>query len=68
MTDKIDAIVDKAIAHTREQLESLRVDWAVARDGLERIHDSLALDAHCHPALDRLLDFIAEQERLRRDQ
>lgn len=68
MTDKIDAIVDSAIAHTREQLESLRVEWAVARVGLERIHDALAQESAGHPALERLRDFIAGQARLRRDQ
>ena len=67
MTDKIDAIVDKAIAHTHEQLESSRVEWTVARVGLDKIHDALVLDAPVHPALDRLRDFIAEQDRLRRD-
>jgi len=68
VTDKIDAIVDKATAHTRELLESLRVEWPIARLGLEGILDSLALDAAGHPALDRLRAFIAEQDRLRRDQ
>jgi hypothetical protein len=67
VTDKIDAIVDRAITHTRQQLESLRVEWAVARVGLERIHDSLAFDAAGHPALDRLRDFVSEQDLLRRD-
>ena len=67
MTEKIDAIVDRTIAHTREQLESSRVEWSDARVGIERIHDSLAVDAAGHPALDRLQDFIADQDRLRRD-
>lgn len=64
MTDKIDAIVDTTILHTREQLESSRIDWAVARVGLEKICDGLAIEAPGHPALDRLWTFIADQERI----
>jgi hypothetical protein len=67
VADKIDLIVDETIAHTREQLEWSRVDWPVARLGLEKIHDALAIDAPGHPALNRLRDFIDEQDRIRRD-
>lgn len=67
MTDTINAIVDQAIAHSRALLESSQVEWATARVGLEQIRDALAVEAPGHPALDRLCDFIAEQDRVRRD-
>ncbi len=66
MTTDVDAIVDRTIEHTRELLESNEIEWAIARAGLERIGDRLAVDAPNNPALARLSDFIAEQERLRR--
>jgi len=66
VADRIDAIVDRTIEHTRELLDANEIDWAIARIALERISDGLAADAPDHPALDRLRDFIAEQERLRR--
>ena len=68
MTDKINAIVDRTIEHTRELLETNQIDWATARAGLDRIYDSLASEAPGHPALDRLQDFIAEQDRIYRPQ
>ena len=68
MTDEIGAIVDQAIMHTRRLLESSTVEWEVARVGLMKIRDTLADDAPGDPALDRLRDFIAEQDRLRRNQ
>jgi hypothetical protein len=68
VTDEIGAIVDQAIMHTRRLLESSTVEWEVARVGLMKIRDTLADDAPGDPALDRLRDFIAEQDRLRRNQ
>ena len=68
MNDKIHAIVDRTIEHTRELLEMSQIDWATARAGLDRVHDSLAGEAPSHPALDRLQDFIAEQHRIYRPQ
>jgi hypothetical protein len=66
MTDKIEAIVDRTIAHTRELLEMNQIGWNVARPGLARISDALAIEAPGHPALERLENFIAEQDRIRR--
>jgi hypothetical protein len=68
VNDKICAIVDRTIGYTRELLETSQIDWATARVGLDRIHDSLAGEAPGHPALDRLQDFIAEQDRIYRPQ
>jgi hypothetical protein len=45
-----------------------QIDWATARAGLDRVHDSLAGEAPGHSALDRLQDFIAEQDRTIRPQ
>jgi hypothetical protein len=67
VTDKIETIVDRTIEHTGELLRADEIDWAVARAGLEKICDSLAAEAPDHPALARLRDFIAEQQRLRRN-
>jgi hypothetical protein len=64
--EKIYAIVDRTIEYTRELLETSQIDWAVARAGLDRIHDSLACESPGHPALDRLRDFIVEQDRIYR--
>jgi len=68
VTDIIDAIVDRTIAHTRQLLKSDEIDWPTAHAGLEKVHDGLAVDAPDHPALFGLRDFIAEQDRLRRRQ
>ena len=68
MTDEIGMIVDQAIMHTRQLLDSSAVEWEVARVGLMKIRDTLAGDAPGHPALDRLRNFIAKQDRLRRGQ
>ncbi len=67
VTDKIDAIVDQTIAHTRALLESSQVEGETARAGLEKLRESLAIEARGHPARDRLRDFIIEQDRVRRD-
>jgi len=67
VTDKIEAIVDRTIAYTRELLETDQIEWTIARSGLVRINDALADEAPGHPALERLENFIAEQDRIRRD-
>ena len=65
VTDRIDSIADRAIAHTRALLKSDETEWSVARRGLRRIYLDLAAEAPGHPALDRLRAFIAEQDRVR---
>jgi hypothetical protein len=67
VTDRIDAIVDQTIAHTRALLESSQIEWQTARAGIEKIRASLAIEASGHSALDRLRAFIVEQNRVRRD-
>ena len=68
MNDKTCMIVDRTIEYTRELLEASQIDWATARAGLDRVHDSLAGEAQGHPALDRLQDFVAKQDRIYRPQ
>jgi hypothetical protein len=68
VTDEIGVIVDQAIMHTCQLLTSSAVAWEVARIGLMKVHDTLAGDAPGHPALERLRNFIAKQDRLRRGQ
>ena len=68
MTDEIGVIVDQAIMHTRQLLDSSAVEWEVARVGLMKIRDTLGGDALGDPALERLRNFIAKQDRLRRRQ
>jgi len=63
----MNVVVDRAIAHTRQLLESCRVDWATARTGLEKIRDRLTRAAGESREIDRLRAFIVEQDRLRRD-
>lgn len=63
MADRIEEIVNRAIEHTLTILGASRAGWSVARRGLEKIHDDLAFGAPGHPALGRLKDFIAEQDR-----
>ena len=65
MADKIEEIVNRAIEHTLRILDASRGGWSVARRGLEKIYDNLALGAPGHPALDRLKAFIADQDRAR---
>ncbi len=65
MADNIEEIVDRAIEHTLTILGTSRGEWSVARKGLERIHDDLAVAAPGHPALERLKAFIADQDRSR---
>jgi hypothetical protein len=65
MADKIEEIVNRAIEHTLTIVESSRGEWRVARKGLERIYDDLAVGAPGHPALARLKAFIADQDRAR---
>ena len=67
MADNIEEIVDRAIQHTLTILAGSRGDWSVARKGLEKIRDDLALRAPGHRAPDRLEAFIADQDRARRE-
>ncbi len=63
MADMIDRIVERTIANTSTILETSRQAWNVAREGIEQIHDDLALRSPGHPALERLKAFIAERDR-----
>jgi hypothetical protein len=67
-TNEISAIVDQAIAHTDQLLESSAVEWEVACVGLMKLRDALAGAAPGHPALERLRTFIAKRAGRRRDQ
>ncbi len=67
MADKIEEIVNRAIENTLTILGASRAGWRVARTGLEKIHDNLALGAPGHPALRRLKAFIADQDQARRE-
>lgn len=66
MADKIEDIVNRALEHTRTILETSRAGWSVARKGLKKIHDDLAVGAPGHSALDRLRAFIANEDHARR--
>lgn len=67
MCGDVEAIVERAIAHTQALVSMSRARWDVARQALEKIYDDLARVAPGHPALDRLRDFIAEQDQSRRE-
>ena len=60
--DKIDQIIEKAISYTRMVLRLAPAHLDVARAGLERLRDNLALDAPDHPGLARLRYFIDDLE------
>jgi hypothetical protein len=60
VTDRIEDIVERTIAHTRGLLATMPEIWPVARVGVQKIRDDLALDAPDHPALPRLQAFVAE--------
>ena len=62
MTDRIEDIVERTIAHTRTLLATMPEIWPVARVGVQKIHDDLALETPDHPALQRLQAFIAEMD------
>jgi hypothetical protein len=59
VTDRIEDIVERTIAHTRTLLATMPEIWPVARVGVQKILDDLALDAPDHLALQRLQAFIA---------
>lgn len=61
----IEDIVDRAIEHTVTIVASSRVEWSVARMGLEKIRDDLAVCAPGHAAVQRLNAFIADRDRAR---
>jgi hypothetical protein len=63
MADMIDRIVEQTIVNTLTILTTSQQAWSVARAGIERIHDDLALRSPGHPALKRLETFIAERDR-----
>ena len=65
MADKIEDIVERAIAYTRPLLEAAPERWPAARSGLQRIHDDLRRDAPSHPALRRLTAFIVQWDERR---
>lgn len=58
--DKIDQIVERAIAYTEEILARAPHFLDVAREGLERMRANLATGAPDHPALVRLQDYLRE--------
>ena len=63
MADEIDRIVEQTIANTLTILTTSQHKWSVAREGIEKIYDDLALRSPDHPALNRLKTFIAERVR-----
>jgi len=65
MADRVEDIVDRAIEHTLTIMESSRVEWSVARKGLEKIRDELVVGAPGHAAVRRLNAFVADQDRAR---
>ena len=65
MALRIEDIVDRAIEHTLTIVASSHVEWSVARKGLERIRDDLAVGAPGHAAVQRLNAFIADQDGAR---
>ena len=63
MADMIDGIVEQTIANTLTIVTTSQPTWSVAREGINKIHDDLALRSPGHPALERLKRFIAERDR-----
>ena len=63
MPDRIDEIVEQAIAYTAPLVEASPERWSAARQGLRRIHADLLREAPDHPALSRLRAFVALWER-----
>jgi hypothetical protein len=60
--DKIDQIIEQAIAYTLTVLRAAPTHRGAARAGLERLRNNLALDAPDHPALERLRSFLDDLE------
>ena len=63
--DKIEEIVDRAIAYTEDILQKAPQHYQVALNGLERMLQNLMLGAADHPALRKLEDYIKLLERRR---
>lgn len=62
-TDKIQDIIDRAIAYTEDILARAPRHYGVAREGLERMLQNLRHGAEDHPALQRLEDYLDELQR-----
>ncbi len=58
--DKIELIVERAIAYTESILLRAPHHIGAAREGLERMRENLARGAPGHPALARLEAFIRD--------
>ncbi len=65
MSDRIEEIVERAIAYTAPLLDASPDRWSAARRGLRKIHADLLREAPEHPALSRLRAFVAQWERRR---
>jgi hypothetical protein len=63
MTDRIQDIIDRAIAYTEDILARAPRHYGVAREGLERMLQNLKLGAEDHPALRHLEDYVHELQR-----
>lgn len=63
MVDKVDRIVERAIAHTLAILTTSQQTRIVAREGIEKIFKDLDLRSPGHPGLARLKAFMAELDR-----
>ncbi len=61
--DKIEEIVDKAIQYTEDILQRSPRHYPVAREGLERMRNNLAIGAEDHPALHKLDEYLEELRR-----
>jgi hypothetical protein len=66
MSDRIEEIVERTIAHTRRLLQASPDRWDAARRGLETICGDLAKAAPHNPALARLRAFVGEEDAARR--
>ena len=60
--DKIDELVERAIAYTEDILARGPEHWESARDGLEKMRLSLEAGAPSHPALERLRLYVEALE------
>ena len=61
--DKIEEIVHRAVRYTEDILSRAPQHYRIAREGLERMCDTLAVCDAGDPALQRLRDYIHELER-----
>jgi hypothetical protein len=67
MADRIDRIVDAAIAYTNVILSNKSADWPTARQGLAKMLASLQSGAPEHPGFERLREFMARQDLIHSD-